>query len=76
MIGKNFGWCFPTESFLNSLKDERVHGASYQTRDEARTNIFEYIEIFYNRSRRHSALGGKSPSAAYAAWVSEQKLAA
>jgi putative transposase len=45
------------ESFFNSLKNERVHGARYQTRDEAKADIFEYIEVFYNRSRHHSALG-------------------
>lgn len=66
----------PTESFFNSLKNERVFGARYQTRDQARADIFEYIEMFYNRSRRHSALAGKSPSAAYTAWVRQQKLAA
>ena len=45
------------ESIFNSLKNERVHGARYQTRDEAETDIFDYIEVFYSRSRRHSALG-------------------
>ena len=64
------------ESFFNSLKNERVHGARYQTRDEAKADIFEYIEVFYNRSRRHSALGGNSPSNTYEAWVMKQKLAA
>jgi putative transposase len=68
-----------SESFFNSLKNERVHGSRYETRDEARADLFDYVEVFYNRSRRHSALGGQSPAAVYAAWLktqSETKLAA
>jgi putative transposase len=64
------------ESFFNSLKNERVHDSHYATRDQAKADLFEYIEMFYNRSRRHSALGGKSPSMAYQAWAMQQKLAA
>jgi putative transposase len=66
----------PTESFFNSLKNERVHGTRYETRDEAKADLFDYIELFYNRSRRHSALHGKSPAFVYEAWLTEQKLAA
>jgi putative transposase len=69
----------PSESFFNSLKNERVHGSRYETRDEARADVFEYIEVFYNRSRRHSALGGVSPVSFYDAWLKKQsapKLAA
>jgi putative transposase len=66
----------PTESFFNSLKNERTHAQRYATREEARQDTFEYIETFYNRSRRHSALGYVSPAQYYAAWQSEQKLAA
>lgn len=47
----------PTESFFNSLKNERTHHTRYLTRAHARQDTFEYIEIFYNRRRRHSALG-------------------
>lgn len=47
----------PTESFFNSLKNERVHGARYATRAAAIADLFDYIEVFYNRSRRHSTLG-------------------
>jgi putative transposase len=68
-----------SESFFNSLKNERVHGSRYETRDVARADLFDYIEVFYNRSRRHSALGGQSPAAVYEAWLkiqSEPKLAA
>ncbi len=66
----------PTESFFNSLKNERVHGTRYETREQAKADLFEYIELFYNRSRRHSALGGKSPSIVYDDWVMQQKRAA
>ena len=49
------------ESFFSSLKKERVRRKIYKTRDEARTDLFDYIEIFYNRKRRHSYLGQQSP---------------
>jgi putative transposase len=52
----------PMESFFATLKKELVHHHRYQTRDEARRSLFEYIEIFYNRVRRHSALGYLSPA--------------
>jgi transposase InsO family protein len=51
----------PMESFFASLKKELVHDEDYQTRQEARASIFEYIEVFYNRVRRHSSLGYRSP---------------
>jgi putative transposase len=51
----------PMESFFATLKKELVHDEDYQTRQEARASIFEFIEVFYNRVRRHSALGYKSP---------------
>ena len=51
----------PMESFYSRLKDELIHGRLYQTRDAARRDIFEYIEVFYNRQRLHSALGYRSP---------------
>ncbi len=49
------------ESFFSTLKRELVHGERYRTREEARLSIFEYVEVFYNRTRKHSALGYKSP---------------
>jgi transposase InsO family protein len=49
------------ESFFGTLKTELVHGEKYYTRLEARLSIFEYVEMFYNRQRRHSALGYRSP---------------
>jgi putative transposase len=51
----------PMESFFASLKKELVHDEDYATRDEAKASIFEYIEAFYNRVRRHSALGYVAP---------------
>jgi putative transposase len=51
----------PVESFFASLKRELVHSERYTTRDEARASIFEYVEVFYNRVRRHSSLGYVSP---------------
>ncbi|EAM8769992.1 IS256 family transposase [Salmonella enterica] len=51
------------ESFFSSLKKERIRKRIYKTRDMARADIFDYIEVFYNRTRRHSHLGGVSPEA-------------
>lgn len=51
----------PMESFWASLKKEQVHHQRYATRQEAMSDIFDYIECFYNTTRRHSALGNLSP---------------
>ena len=51
------------ESFFGTLKVELVHDAAWETRTTARTELFEYIEVFYNGQRRHSALGYLSPRA-------------
>ena len=51
-----------TESFFASLKTELIYDKQFRTRNEARRNIFNYIEIIYNRNRIHSALGGLSPN--------------
>ena len=50
-----------TESFFGTLKTELVHHERYANRTEARQSIFDYIERFYNRQRRHSTLGYVSP---------------
>jgi transposase InsO family protein len=50
------------ESFFATLKAELVYLTEYRTRAEARASLFEYIEVFYNRQRRHSAIGYVSPS--------------
>ena len=49
------------ESFFATLKKEEVHRERYLTREQAKASLFYYIEIFYNRKRRHSALGYQSP---------------
>ena len=53
----------PMESFFGRLKVELVYAKNYQSIAEARSGIFSYIEIFYNRKRRHSANNGLSPIA-------------
>lgn len=50
------------ESFFHTLKTELIHDERFRTREEAKLSIFEYVEVFYNRMRRHSALGYKSPA--------------
>ncbi len=50
------------ESFFSSLKTERIRGKVYRSRDEARADVFDYIERFYNPKRRHSTLGYLSPN--------------
>jgi len=50
------------ESFFGTLKRELVYHRHYATRDDAKQDIFEYIEVFYNRRRRHSTLGYDSPA--------------
>jgi putative transposase len=49
------------ESFFGALKRERVNRVRYRTREQARADLFEYIEVFYNRKRRHSYIGNISP---------------
>jgi len=51
----------PVESFFASLKRERVRRQTYKTREEAKADVFDYIECFYNRKRRHTYLGYISP---------------
>jgi transposase InsO family protein len=58
------GDCFDNavlESFHASLKKDLIHRRSWPTKAEARTAVFDYIEAFYNRRRRHSTLGMLSP---------------
>ncbi len=51
----------PMESFFHTLKSELVSHCDYQTREQARASLFEYMEVFYNRQRRHSTLNYASP---------------
>ena len=53
----------PTESFFATLKRELVHRTHFANRDEARSVLFRWIEVWYNRKRRHSTLGYVSPEA-------------
>ena len=58
------GDCFDNaimESFFGSLKKELVHLRTFHSRSQAKSYVFDYIEIFYNRQRRHSALNYKTP---------------
>jgi len=50
------------ESFFATLKTELIHHADYPSPAEARAAIFEFIEVFYNRQRRHSTLGYQTPA--------------
>jgi len=53
----------PMESFFHTLKTELVMHCDYKTRDQARASLFDYMEVFYNRQRRHSTLQYKAPLA-------------
>ena len=62
MSGK--GNCYDnaiTETFFSTLKKELVYLTKFQTREHARLELFEFIEVYYNRQRLHSSLGYLSP---------------
>ena len=63
----------PVESFFSTLKVELIHARRYETRQQAQAEIFEFIEVWYNRQRLHSSLGYLSP-AAYEARMAAQSL--
>ncbi len=63
----------PTESWFGSFKNERVYGERFETRDEIKEMTFEYIEVFYNRKRRHSTLDYKSPMQYLDDWLNTQQ---
>ncbi len=50
------------ESFFATLKKELVNGSNWKSREGARADLFDYIEVWYNRERRHSTLGYLSPA--------------
>ncbi len=65
MVASHGASCYDnaiTESFFHTLKTECVFFENYQTRQEGHRSIFDYIEIFYNRQRRHSSLNYRTPS--------------
>ena len=77
MSGK--GNCYDNaakESFYHTLKTELVHDERYATHKEARSSIFEYIEVFYNRRRRHSSLDYRTPLEFEAAFEKNKMSAA
>ena len=51
----------PVESFFATLKKELIHQRNYASREQAQLEVFEFIEVYYNRQRRHSTLGYLSP---------------
>jgi len=57
------------ESFFGSLKTERVYFTKYNTREEARRDVVDYIEMFYNSKRRHSYLDYLSPREFEKRWI-------
>ena len=65
----------PMESFFGTLKNELVHHRKYRTRQEAIAEIREYIEVFYNRQRRHASVGNLSPAAFWKKSISQQGAA-
>jgi transposase InsO family protein len=62
------------ESFFHTLKTEHTYFEHYDTREKAKQSIFEYVEVFYNRKRRHSTLGYYSPMAFEKKWSQEQEV--
>ena len=71
------GNCFDNaamESFFSTLKMEHIYFKKYETRDQAKKSIFEYVEVFYNRKRRHSTLGYLSPEAFERKWEEQQNF--
>ena len=62
------------ESFYHTLKTEHVYFECYKTREEAKQSIFEYVEVFYNRKRRHSTLGYVSPMIFEKRWQQQSEI--
>ena len=52
----------PMESFFGTIKTESLHHDRFKTREAAKRTIFEYIEVFYNRIRRHAKIGNQIPA--------------
>lgn len=61
-----------TECVFSSQRNERVHGTTYYTHREPVAYLFDYIEVFYNRTRRHSSLGFLSPIRFMRDWLAAQ----
>ena len=65
----------PAESFFKTLKTEMVYHQEFKSKQEAKLAIFEFIEVWYNRKRRHSSLGYLSPQAFEEKLQNEKKAA-
>lgn len=63
------------ESFWRTLKNQRVHHRRYETRESARRELSEYIEIFYNSQEQHSRLENRSSAAFAQPWVRQRPAA-
>lgn len=79
MIASNSGTgnCYDNaamESFFHTLKTEHIYFENYQTHEQAKQSIFEYVEVFYNRKRRHSTLGYLSPADFEKQWYQQQSV--
>lgn len=61
------------ESFFHTLKTEHIYFEQYETREQAKRSIFEYVEVFYNRQRRHSTLNYMSPMVFEKQWQKEAR---
>lgn len=73
------GCCYDNacaESFFSSLKKDKLYGRKFRSRNDAKTAIVEYVELFYSPRRLHSTLGYKSPKEYKRDYYSEQKIAA
>ena len=66
----------PMESFFGTLKTESLHHYRFATRKQARQTIFEYIEVFYNRTRRHAKIGNQIPADFAKQFYANSKIAA
>ena len=67
----------PMESFFGTLKTECLHHFKFKTRDQARQVVFDYIEVFYNRIRRHATIQNQVPADyAQAFYKNELQIAA
>ena len=64
------------ERVFATLECELLARQTFRTHNEARTALFEYIEVFYNRQRRHSALGYVSPHAYERSWITQTPVVA
>ena len=63
------------ESFFHTLKTQLIHHVKFRTYEEAGRNLFQYIEIYYNRRRKHSSNGWKTPAHCELEWYNFKKVA-